>query len=259
MSDLSAGRPVVGVLACQKTRSNGSTYSRVNDVLAARLADMSGSACVLLPAASPDTAATLAHRIDGLVMPGSGSCVHPSRYSPRPEPIPGREYDNGRDEAALALLDAAAAVPDLPILGSCRGMHEIAVHSGGAVRDTCTSSIEHRLSEAGGDRWAPAHSIELRPGGVLTRLAGPSAGSDIAVNSQHTQVVDRLPEFVRVEATAPDGEIEALSIDWPNRFVLGIQWHFEHRPMDTSLNQEVLRAFGRRCAARMEGRTPCVR
>jgi putative glutamine amidotransferase len=177
--------------------------------------------------------------LDGLVLPGSGSFVHPRHYDA--EPVDGREYDEGRDAAAFALLRAA----DLPVLASCRGMQELAVHHGAKLDVVAASPVPHRLRAA--DRWAPAHPVDVRPGGLLANLAEEPS---FEVNSQHTDHVVEVPADLRVEAVAPDGLVEAFSVGWPERFELGIQWHFEHGT--TALDRRILAEFGQRCAARAE-------
>ncbi|WP_422752020.1 gamma-glutamyl-gamma-aminobutyrate hydrolase family protein [Micromonospora sp. WMMD708] len=249
--------PVVGVLACQKRRANGSTYSRVNDVLVTQLARLGPVCPVLVPTVRPDLLGGTLRALDGLVLPGSGSYLHPSRYPTADRPVPDREYDEARDEAALTLLSAADELPDLPVLGSCRGMQEIVVHCGGRLREVTDTGVPHRLADDGGDgRWAPAHELRIREGGLLAQLPGPArVAGPVRVNSAHSQVVTDLPDSVRVEAEAPDGLVEAVSVDWPRRFVLGFQWHFERRPEDTPLNEGIFAEFAARCRSRRRGRS----
>ena len=252
------GFPVVGVLACRKQRANGTSYSRVNDVLADSLLRYARVLPLVVP---PDEASAGAlDDLDGLVLPGSGSFVHPRFFGEPGAETEGREYDTDRDAAALALLRHARTLPDLPVLGSCRGMQEIGVAAGSALRDTeGAEAAVHRFTPApaGGDRWADAHPVHIRPGGLLGGLPGGFAGAAVPVNSQHSQVVCALPDGVRVEALAPDGVPEAISVDWPARYVLGIQWHFEQHTGDSALNPTILESFGRHCRLRREKRKTC--
>jgi putative glutamine amidotransferase len=245
--------PVVGVLACRKTRANGTTYSRVNDGLTASLLDWAGVAAVLLHTERPEHAAALLPRLDGLVLPGSGSFVHPDVQGPRAQaPVPDREYDRERDATALALLRQADLDPGLPVLASCRGMQELAVHCGGLLATVPESEVAHRLSGVP-DRWGPAHPVRARPGGLL---AGLAEGPDPWVNSQHSEHVAKVPGSVAIEAVAPDGVVEAISVGAPERFVLGVQWHFEHGTERSALDRRILAAFGNRCRTRAERRRP---
>jgi putative glutamine amidotransferase len=51
--------------------------------------------------------------------------------------------------------------------------------------------------------------MAFTPGGVLAGLGLPAR---FQVNSIHTQGVDRLAPGLQVEATAPDGLVEAVSV-----------------------------------------------
>lgn len=253
-----SGLPVVGVLACRKRRANGTSYSRVNDVLTDSLRRYARVLPLVLP---PDEAGAGAlDDLDGLVLPGSGSFGHPRFLGDADAATEGREYDTDRDAAALALLRHARTLPDLPVLGSCRGMQEIGVAAGAALRDTVgAETAVHRFvpNPPDGDRWADAHPVHIRPGGLLAGLPGGFTGTAVSVNSQHSQVLCALPAGVRVEALAPDGVPEALSVDHPERYVLGIQWHFEQHTEGSALNRTILESFGRRCRLRREKRMPC--
>ncbi|MEF9905565.1 gamma-glutamyl-gamma-aminobutyrate hydrolase family protein [Streptomyces sp. P9-A2] len=250
--------PLVGILACRKERANGTTYSRVNDHLTESLLDHAAVAAVLLHTVRPEHAAGVLARLDGLVLPGSGSFVHPMRYGGQEaDAVPGREYDLPRDATAAALLRAADRIPGLPVLASCRGLQELVAHQGGTLEAVPASDVKHRLRVGadGPDRWAPAHTVDVRPGGLLAPLVGP--GQDpgaVPVNSQHSDRVAKVPGQAFVEATAPDGTVEAVSVGAPERFVLGVQWHFEHHTDQSPLDRAVLAAFGRRCRSWMESR-----
>ena len=59
------------------------------------------------------------------------------------------------------------------------------------------------------------------------------------VNSLHSQGIDRPAPELRIEATAPDGQIEAVTLP-SARFVLGVQWHPEYRPRKSSFLGAIL-------------------
>jgi putative glutamine amidotransferase len=56
-----------------------------------------------------------------------------------------------------------------------------------------------------------------------------------------------------VEAVAPDGQIEAVSLPGA-RFVLGVQWHPEFRFAENPFSLRLFEAFGAACRARAEAR-----
>jgi putative glutamine amidotransferase len=65
-----------------------------------------------------------------------------------------------------------------------------------------------------------------------------------AVNSLHGQGVDRLAGGLAVEATAPDGLVEAFSLANQDQFLLGVQWHPEWQVREDPLSVVIFRAFG---------------
>ena len=60
----------------------------------------------------------------------------------------------------------------------------------------------------------------------------------------HRQGIDRLADGLTVEATAPDGMIEAVSIDSARGFALGVQWHPEYRASENPDSVKLFEAFG---------------
>ncbi|HRJ60777.1 MAG TPA: gamma-glutamyl-gamma-aminobutyrate hydrolase family protein, partial [Azospirillaceae bacterium] len=78
-------------------------------------------------------------------------------------------------------------------------------------------------------------------GGRLAALAGGAA--EIMVNSLHGQGIDRLAPGLIVEATAPDGLIEAVAVE-DQPFAIGAQWHPEWRFQDNPFSAALFAAFG---------------
>jgi len=52
-----------------------------------------------------------------------------------------------------------------------------------------------------------------------------------------------LAPGLAVEATAPDGLVEAVRVE-KKRFALGVQWHPEWRFSESPFGQALFRAFG---------------
>jgi putative glutamine amidotransferase len=74
------------------------------------------------------------------------------------------------------------------------------------------------------------------------------------VNSLHHQGIERLGQGLRVEATAPDGLVEAFSIPSAPAFALAMQWHPEMRVHNCALAQAIFAAFGVACRKRLARR-----
>jgi putative glutamine amidotransferase len=156
----------------------------------------------------------------------------------------------------LPLLRRLAAA-GVPMLGVCRGFQEMNVAFGGTL-DPAVHTRPGRLDHREGDhdrpieRWYDdSHDIDIAPGGVL---AGLIAERRVRVNSLHHQGIDRLGQGLRIEATAPDGLVEAFSVDRAPAFALAVQWHPEMRIHDCPLARAIFTAFGAACRQRQRRR-----
>src|SRR5258707_913589 len=55
-----------------------------------------------------------------------------------------------------------------------------------------------------------------------------------------------------MEAVAPDGQIEAVSLPGA-RFVVGVQWHPEYKPLENPFSRALFGAFSQACHATRTG------
>jgi putative glutamine amidotransferase len=99
------------------------------------------------------------------------------------------------------------------------------------------------------ERYGPAHPVALNPGGLFARLAGTT---EIMVNSLHGQGIDQPAPDLVVEAVAPDGQIEAVSLPGA-RFVVGVQWHPEYKPLANPFSRALFEAFSQACRSTRPG------
>jgi len=76
---------------------------------------------------------------------------------------------------------------------------------------------------------------------VLQNIAD---ADQINVNSLHWQGVRTLAAPLDVEATAPDGLIEAFSVRDSKRFAVGVQWHPEWKLLNNDFSRALFAAFG---------------
>jgi putative glutamine amidotransferase len=180
---------------------------------------------------------------DGVVLAG-GVDVDPARYGVD-VPHPTVEVDRQRDSTEFAFFEAARR-GSIPTLGICRGMQLLNVALGGTLhQDIPTehpSDITHNVPGKVPERRD--HSVEIRPG---TKLADIAGAPTIQVNSRHHQGVERLAPGVAVSAVAPDGLVEAFSIERARGFNLCVQWHPEWRAATNPVSVRLLRAFGDAC------------
>jgi putative glutamine amidotransferase len=84
---------------------------------------------------------------------------------------------------------------------------------------------------------------------MLARLAG---AAEIMVNSLHGQGIEHPAPDLLVEAVAPDGQIEAVSLPGA-RFVVGVQWHPEYKPLENPFSRALFAAFAQACHATVAG------
>ena len=182
--------------------------------------------------------------LDGLFLTGALSNVAPLHYGAALAD-PASPADPARDHVALALTRGAMR-RGLPVLGVCRGFQEINVALGGTLHQAVHAVpglADHREPQAEtlAGQYAPAHAIDLVPGGLLHSISGTARAR---VNSLHGQGADRLAPGLAVEATAPDGLVEAFRLDRHDQFLLGVQWHPEWAFRDDALSVAIFRTFG---------------
>lgn len=209
--------PLIGISAepADVVRYWGTDRHQVVDedyVTAVRLA---GGMPVLLPVGSPEDAAAVLERLDGLVLTG-GNDIDPAFYGEaHVDAGTGGDLDPERDRFDLALARRAIEV-DLPTLAICRGQQVLNVACGGTL-------VQH-LPDHGHtpEPGTTSHALSVDP---TSRFAARFPTLTDA-NSYHHQCVGRPGDGVRVVATAPDGVPEAIEVDGAPR-VVSVQWHPE--------------------------------
>src|SRR5690349_17394724 len=148
-------KPLIGISCCVKgfgifnTPNHAASDSYVRVVLGPV-----GGVPVLLPAAGEIVAAELLPRLDGLILTGSRSNVHPDNYAGPPH-AEGTPEDPQRDATTLPLIRAAISA-GLPVLAICRGFQELNVAFGG--------SLDQRIQDLPGriDHSTPADQRHAR-------------------------------------------------------------------------------------------------
>ncbi|HEY5799893.1 MAG TPA: gamma-glutamyl-gamma-aminobutyrate hydrolase family protein [Burkholderiaceae bacterium] len=191
--------------------------------------------------------------VDGVMVTGSKSNVHPSLYGGDSSEANG-PYDPARDATTLPLIRAAVA-RGIPVLAICRGFQEVNVALGGSLYQAVQEvpgHMDHRENEEDAIevQYGARHPVRLAPGGLMERIMGSS--DDIDVNSLHGQGVDRLAAGLQAEGHAPDGLLEAYSLAGGGSFLLGVQWHPEYALMNNPASVKLFAAFGEACAAYKE-------
>ena len=242
--------PLIGVTACSK-QIGLHAYQVSGDKYLRAVAIAANGLPVILPSlAEMPEPAEIIDSLDGILFTGSPSNIEPYHYQ-GPASAPGTAHDPARDHFTLPLINAAVAA-GVPVLGICRGFQEMNVALGGSlhqkVHETGTF-MDHREpeNEPVEVQYSHRHALHVQPGGVL---AGLGLASEVRVNSIHGQGIDRLAPGLRVEATAPDGLIEAVSVVGGRAFALGVQWHPEWQVTGNPDYLAIFKAFGDACRKR---------
>lgn len=188
--------------------------------------------------------AELLGRVDGVLLSGSKSNVHPSLYGDAPT-ADHEPYDEARDATAMPLIRGALE-RGVPLFAICRGLQELNVALGGSIASEIQRRegvFDHRAptSDEQDERFAPAHEVGVRENGCL---AGILAADRIKVNSLHRQAIEKLAPGLSIEAAADDGTVEAVTVDGAKGFVIGVQWHPEYWAKTDSASGALFRAFG---------------
>ncbi len=181
---------------------------------------------------------------DGVLFTGSPSNVHPSHFG---EAVhnPALPLDPDRDAWTLPLIPKVLA-RGMPLLAICRGTQEANVALGGSLHQAVQEVAAHQDHRAPDGQptdvqYGEAHQVLVEPGGLLARITGLA---QFGVNSLHGQAVKQLAPGLRVEARAPDGVIEAFSVDPAAGFNLCLQWHPEWQAETNPVSMALLQAFG---------------
>jgi putative glutamine amidotransferase len=235
-------RPIVLVPACNRLLGHEPFHVVAKQYIdAVWIADCQP---VIVPGASSGEVDRLLDVAHGVLLTGSPSNVHPSHFDETvlDESLP---LDPERDAWTLPIVPKVLA-RGMPLFAICRGFQEANVALGGslfqAVHDV-EGYRDHRDrdEDAPDVQYAISHEVSIAPGGVLEALLGERV---IQVNSLHGQGVKQLARGLRLEASAPDGLVEAFSVVDPIGFALGVQWHPEWKARENPVSMRLFGAFG---------------
>lgn len=241
--------PIVGIV-CDSRKIGDHAFHMVGEKYIAAVREGAGALPLLIPALTPPLEpAQILASVDGLLFTGSSSNVAPHHYRGSP-PRRNTLLDEARDATTIPLMRAAEKA-GVPMLCICRGFQELNVAFGGTLHQhlhEVPGFADHSVGDRKEDleeQYAPVHDVRVTPGGMLAELLPELApGGSFPVNSLHGQGIDRLARRLRVEAEAPDGAIEAVSMDEAPGFLLGVQWHPEWRQTENPVSHAIFAAFG---------------
>lgn len=236
--------PLVGMPA-DTYEKNGLYFHSLGDKYVRAVLDVSKCLPVMIPSIGEelDVDSALDH-FDGILITGAVSNVHPPHYGEEPS-TEHEPYDHHRDATTLRLIKAVID-RGIPLFCICRGFQELNVVLGGSLETELQKTegrLDHRANKDPDPdvRYGPSHKIDIRAGGILERILGKR---ETMINSVHRQGVRKLAPGLVVEATAPDGVIEAASVKGAKGFALGAQWHPEYKAWENPDSTKLFEAFG---------------
>ena len=207
-----------------------------------------GATAVMVPSGrSEETLRRWAETAHGILLPGSGADIAPSRYGheQQAETAPS---DPERERIDTILLEAAEK-RRIPTLAICFGLQSLNVHRGGTlVQHLQPVPVNHRAGRAVAQAHASVLSSDSRLGHVLASAGDIQPDTEngflrFMVNSSHHQAVGIPGDGLRVSArSTEDGVIEALE-DGAHPFLIGVQWHPERTFEHSEASRYLLQAF----------------
>jgi len=246
-------KPLIGVSAC--TRMIGQHGFHIAGDKYLRAAAVAGVPLIIPALDELIDQATLLESLDGLLFTGSPSNVEPQHYA-GPQSAPGTPHDPPRDRLTLPLIRAAVHA-GIPVFGICRGFQEMNVAFGGSLLQKCTRSSPTRTIARTPRRrstisTASAMTCTYNPAACSTRLGFAAAGArQFGAMARASNVWARA---VRIEALAPDGLIEAFSVEDARSFALGVQWHPEWKVHEHPHYLALFQGFAEACRERARQR-----
>ena len=193
----------------------------------------------------------LAQSVDGVLLGGSFTNVHPRHYAEVPAEE-GMPFDADREAVALPLIRMCIE-HGVPLIAFCRGSHEFNVAMGGSLHQDLQSlggSVVHWEPPDAPmeEQYAERHEVSLVAGGELERIASCSR---FAVSSLHSQGVKRLAPGLVAEAHADDGLVEAFRWHDSGQFAWGFQFHPEWGHEEHPRYARIMGTFVDACWARL--------
>jgi putative glutamine amidotransferase len=236
--------PLVG-LPADTYENSGFLFHSLGDKYVRALAEVSHVLPIMIPSMIDVlNLDSLLNHFDGVLMTGAVSNVHPPHYGEKAT-ADHEPYDHNRDGTTLKLIRAVID-RGIPLFCICRGFQELNVAMGGSLETELQRGegrLDHRAakSEDIDVRYGPSHKVNITKGGMLERLIGKS---ETMVNSIHRQGIKAVGEHLNIEATAPDGVIEAISVKGASTFAFATQWHPEFKASQNPDSVKLFNAFG---------------
>jgi putative glutamine amidotransferase len=201
--------------------------------------EAAGAEPVVIPLKeTQDRVAKILASAQGVLLPGSLHDVDPARYGEARDPE--CASDDPVRSATDELLLQDAFNHRKPILAICHGTQTLNVWRGGSLIQDLKTPVNHQP----GREVVEAHPVKIAEGSRLTKILSLAGESDAQVNSSHHQAIRTPGKNLRVTAVSPnDGIVEAVELDSPDHFVVGVQWHPERTCAQSEFSRAIFSAF----------------
>jgi len=182
-------------------------------------------------------AAALLARLDGVLLTGSED-LDPALWD---EPLhPQADLMHPHRQRTELLICRELLRSELPLLGICGGMQNLAVAAGGSIHqhlpDLGTEILDHAVGVDGAH-----HAVTVEPDSMLAELVG----SSLTTNTAHHQAVAVPGPGMDVTARSEDGVIEAYELH-DRSFAVCVQWHPE-RMLDEAGQRHLFSSLVQAC------------
>lgn len=189
----------------------------------------------------PDRVARLLASVQGVLLPGSPADIDPQTYGE--QRIPACNPPDPSRAAVDELLLQDAFNLRKPLLAICYGVQSLNVWRGGSLIQDLAAEGKSAVNHSPGRTIAEAHPIHIER---ASRLAGLVKRSTLGVyvNSSHHQALKTPGDNLQIAAMSPDDAvIEAVELNSPDHFVVGIQWHPERTFTSSELSRFIFSSF----------------
>jgi putative glutamine amidotransferase len=193
--------------------------------------------------------------VDGILLGGSDTNVDPRLWGEQPARAE-FEYDSERDAVAHPLIRQAIA-RRIPVLGICRGSHDVNVALGGSLYQWLPGKPGHvkhweNPEESLDESYVERHFVTCVPGGALEKITQMGR---FPASSLHVQGVNRLGDGLVAEAHADDGLVESFRWHDESVFAWGFQFHPEWGWRWHPAYGRIMNAYVRACWEHLARRT----
>ncbi len=235
-------KPIIGIIADSVYKDNMRLSSTGKKYIEG-LTSVTNVTPIIIPSQAGLDITPYLELIDGLMLTGSLSNIHPSHYGQVPLEMHA-PYDEIRDQTAFAFVHGCLANA-IPMIGVCRGFQELTVALGSRLTPAVheiDGRFDHRAPETldRDIKHAPRHLVHFTKDGLFEKWTGKTS---FKVNSLHRQAVDKLATCFQVEAVCEDGTIEGVSLKGAKAFTVGVQWHPEFKAQENLFAKAFFRAF----------------